>query len=185
MTRKPMPQRVKQRADERHHSGAQGNRVLQSLRESLQSGGYRFSWADAPRRNLSESCASSVISAPRAATPPGSDRHLLSLSLEDTFPLAAIEAYLRCKLLLPRNTGLVDVMKDAAPCTLREPHPGEQGLDQLRKSCSFGGRSTGHQPDARLRAFLERMNGALSAASRHQRALCGRDRASVLHRSRL
>ena len=44
-------------------------------------------------------------------------------SLEDTFPLAAVEAYLHgCKLLLPRTTGLVDVLEGCSGVLIYEDH---------------------------------------------------------------
>ena len=51
-----------------------------------------------------------------------SDIFFLS-SIEDTFPLAAIEAYMNgCKLLLPRSTGLVDVMEGSQGVRIYEEH---------------------------------------------------------------
>jgi len=44
-------------------------------------------------------------------------------SIEDTFPLAAIEAYLHgCKVLLPRSTGLVDVLEGRSGVLIYDDH---------------------------------------------------------------
>ena len=141
--------------------------------ESLQAGGYSFSWAGQardPGETLSESvCFLGHLSAAEL------QRRLLQTdifflsSLEDTFPLAAIEAYLHgCKLLLPRSTGLVDVLEGRSAVHIYESHSLEaarQGLDQLRDSpAPSAGDRLAISRELGLQSFLERMNGAISLA---------------------
>ena len=170
---KPTPQRVD---DSVLMSGTiqerKGIAFFNHCAESLQTGGYRFSWAGRardPGEPLSDSvCFLGHLSAAEL------QRRLLQTdifflsSLEDTFPLAAIEAYLHgCKLLLPRSTGLVDVMEGRSAVHIYESHTLEevgQGLDQLRnRPAPSAGDRLAISRTLGLRAFLERMNGALSA----------------------
>ena len=193
---KPTPQRVD---DSVLMSGTiqerKGIAFFNHCAESLQTGGYRFSWAGRardPGEPLSDSvCFLGHLSAAEL------QRRLLQTdifflsSLEDTFPLAAIEAYLHgCKLLLPRSTGLVDVMEGRSAVHIYESHTLEevgQGLDQLRnRPAPSAGDRLAISRTLGLRAFLERMNGALSApASRPSEGPSVAVIASLLHRSRL
>ena len=141
--------------------------------ESLQAGGYRFSWAGQardPGERLSDSV--SFLGHLSAAQ---LQRRLLQTnifflsSLEDTFPLAAIEAYLHgCKLLLPRSTGLVDVLEGRSAVHIYENHSLEEarrGLDQLRESpAPSASDRLAISRKLGLRSFLERMNAAISVA---------------------
>jgi len=139
--------------------------------ESLEAGGYRFSWAGQardPGEPLSD-CVSflghlSAVELQRRLLQ--TDIFFLS-SLEDTFPLAAIEAYLHgCKLLLPRSTGLVDVLEGRSAVHIYESHTlaaARVGLDQLRDSpAPSAGDRLAISRVLGLRSFLERMNGSLS-----------------------
>jgi len=104
-----------------------------------------------------------------------SDIFLLS-SLEDTFPLAAVEAYLNgCKLLLPRSTGLIDVMEGRPGVLVYDNHDVAclaPLLRELRKEPA----PSAQQRNAiasrlGLDAFLSRLHGPLMQSCSTSRSI--------------
>ena len=106
--------------------------------EEMSSEGLEFHWAG-QRRERTISPSPAVIhhghlqQGPLQTLMRQSDIFFLS-SLEDTFPLAAVEAYLNgCKLLLPRSTGLVDVLEGSQGVLVYEEHKLDCVAPQLRQ----------------------------------------------------
>ena len=141
-----------------------------SCAEQFSGEGYAFHWAG-QQRDPSSPSSQAVVHHGHLQREQlqrlmrQSDIFFLS-SLEDTFPLAAVEAYLNgCKLLLPRSTGLIDVMEGRpgvlvydrhdvaclAPLLhqlLKEPAPNAQQRNSI--AATLG-----------LDAFLNRLHGPL------------------------
>ena len=101
--------------------------LFNSCASQLTPHGFRFSWAGQIRdqhtilgndvRHLGH-LGSQALQRILAKT----DVFFLS-SLEDTFPLSAVEAYLHgCKILLPRTTGLVDLMNNRSGVLVYDHH---------------------------------------------------------------
>ncbi len=104
--------------------------------EALQSRGIRFGWAGQvrdPSVTLSNAVAHHGHLGREALQSLLGETEIFFLSsLEDTFPLAAIEAYLKgCKLLLPRSTGLVEVFEGLEGVRIYEEHQVESLIPLL------------------------------------------------------
>lgn len=156
--------------------------------DSLSSEGLEFHWAG-QRREQMIAPSGKVVHHGHLQQKPlqrlmrQSDVFFLS-SLEDTFPLAAVEAYLSgCKLLLPRSTGLVDVMEGRQGVLIYEEHKLDHVGPQLRQLIQEPA-PTQQQRHAiaqqlGLEAFLGRIHGPLMRSCSSNRAVDEQHKPSI------